>query len=237
MIYTQNQLEYIRKKRPELRPKPVPKLDDVIVEFLKKFEVDVTPITSKSKNTGGNALAGAITGMAGADVGGDAFLISGQDKQTKVQEWIQWKQWALSHKDFEAFKEEKIGKLLAFNKNIEDKLKDPEFQKELEPLIKVLNDQTISNRKKESEANSTFGLIAILIIGLFIALFGLYSQQEGKNDYPSDEEIRRTEDKSWMRKPLKSNFESKSDEEFCKSSEPSKLEGYWVRYYKMMCIN
>ena len=40
-----------------------------------------------------------------------------------------------------------------------------------------------------------------------------------------------------MRKPLKSNFESKSDEEFCKSSEPSKLEGYWVRYYKMMCID
>ena len=229
MIYTQNQLEYIRKKRPELRPKPVPKLDDVIVEFLKKFEVDVTPITSKSKNTGGNALSGAITGMAGADVGGDAFLISGQDKQTKVQEWIQWKQWALSHKDFEAFKEEKIGKLLAFNKNIEDKLKDPEFQKELEPLIKVLNDQTISNRKKESEANSTFGLIAILIIGLFIALFGLYSQQDGQNNNPS-------EDTSWMRKPLKTTIDD-SAERFCKSANPPKLENYWIRYYKFYCID
>ena len=177
MFYTQNQIEYIRKKRPELRPKPVPKLDDVIVEFLKKFEVFVTPTTSASKNTGGNALAGAITGMAGADVGGDAFLISGQDKQTKVQEWIQWKQWALSHKDFEAFKEEKIGKLLAFNKNIEDKLKDPEFQKELEPLIKGFNDQTISNRKKEEQDTSTFGIIALLVILGGAALFGLYSQQ------------------------------------------------------------
>ena len=182
MIYTQNQLEYIRKKRPELRPKPVPKLDDVIVEFLKKFEVDVTPITSKSKNTGGNALAGAITGMAGADVGGDAFLISGQDKQTKVQEWIQWKQWALSHKDFEAFKEEKIGKIQNFNKNIEDKLKDPEFQKELEPLIKGFNDETISNRKKEEQDTSTFGIIALLVIVGIFALFGLIAQNDGQND-------------------------------------------------------
>ena len=182
MIYTLNQIEYIRKKRPELRPKPVPKLDDVIVEFLKKFEVYVTPTTSASKNTGGNALAGAITGMAGADVGGDAFMIAGQNKQTKVQEWIQWKQWALSHKDFEAYKEEKIGKIQNFNKNIEDKLKDPEFQKELEPLIKVFNDETISNRKKEEEANQTFGIIALLVIGLFVALFGLYAQQDDQNN-------------------------------------------------------
>ena len=113
MFYSQIQLKHIRRNRPELNLKSVPQLDDVIVEFLKKFDVFVKPITSESKNTKGNAIAGAITGMAGADVGGDAFLISGQDKQTKVQEWIQWKQWALSHKDFEAYKAEKIDKVKA----------------------------------------------------------------------------------------------------------------------------
>tara|TARA_B100001093_G_C26680869_1_gene950361 strand:+ start:106 stop:693 length:588 start_codon:yes stop_codon:yes gene_type:complete len=182
MFYTQNQIEHIRKKRADLRPKPVPKLDDVIVEFLKKFEVSVKPITSETKNTGGNALAGAITGMAGADVGGDAFLISGQDKQTKVQEWIQWKQWALSHKDFEAYKEEKIGKIQNFNKNIEDKLKDPELQKELEPLIKGFNDETISNRKKEEKDTSTFGIVALLLIVGALSLVALINQNEGQND-------------------------------------------------------
>ena len=185
MIYTLKEIEYIRKNRSDLRPKPVPKLDEVIVEFLKKFEVYVTPTTSTSKNTGGNALAGAITGMAGADVGGDAFLISGQDKQTKVQEWIQWKQWALNHKDFEAYKEEKIGKIQTFNKNIESKLRDPEFQKKLEPLLKGLKDNGITNRKKESEDTSTFGLIAIVVILVAITAVALVNDNEGNNDYQS----------------------------------------------------
>ena len=81
-----------------------------------------------------------VTGLAGVDAGGDVFIASGQEKQTKVQEWIQWKQWALSHKDFEAYKEEKIDNINAFNKSVEDKLRDPEFQKELEPLIKGFKD-------------------------------------------------------------------------------------------------
>ena len=182
MFYTINQLEYIRRNRPELNLKPVPQLDDVIVEFLKKFDVFVKPITSESKNTKGNAIAGAITGMAGADVGGDAFLISGQDKQTKVQEWIQWKQWALSHKDFEAFKEEKIDNVKAFNKNIEDKLRDPLFQKELEPLMKGFNDDLRTNRQKEEDLTTTIGLVAIFFIVCVIAIFTAINQSESQND-------------------------------------------------------
>ena len=182
MFYTINQLEYIRRNRPELNLKPVPQLDDVIVEFLKKFDVFVKPITSESKNTKGNAIAGAITGMAGADVGGDAFLISGQDKQTKVQEWIQWKQWALSHKDFEAYKAEKIDKVKAFNKSVEDKLRDPEFQKELEPLIKGLKDDLRTNRQKEEDLTTTIGFVALLLIVGAIALFTAIDQNKNQND-------------------------------------------------------
>jgi len=181
MFYTINQLEYIRRNRPELNLKPVPQLDDVIVEFLKKFDVFVKPITSESKNTKGNAIAGAITGMVGADVGGDAFLISGQDKQTKVQEWIQWKQWALSHKDFEAYKEEKIDKINAFNKSVEDKLRDPEFQKELEPLIKGLKDDLRTNRQKEEDLTTTIGFVALLLIVGAIALFTAIDQNKNQN--------------------------------------------------------
>jgi len=36
------------------------------------------------------------------------LLIRGQKQQTTIQEWTQWKQWALDHKDFEAFRVEKI---------------------------------------------------------------------------------------------------------------------------------
>ena len=49
MEYTEEELEYILKKKPELNIKPIPSLDDVIVEFLKKYEVFVKPITSNKK--------------------------------------------------------------------------------------------------------------------------------------------------------------------------------------------
>ena len=182
MFYTQNQLEYIRKNRPELNLKPVPKLDDVIVEFLKKFDVFVKPITSESKNTRDNIMGGVVTGLAGVDAGGDVFIASGQEKQTKVQEWIQWKQWALSHKDFEAYKEEKIDKINAFNKSVEDKLRDPEFQKELEPLIKGFKDDLRTNRQKEEEQTTTIGLVAIVLIVGVLAVFSLINQNENQND-------------------------------------------------------
>ena len=182
MFYTQNQLEHIRKNRPELNLKTVPKLDDVIVEFLKKFDVFVKPITSESKNTRDNIMGGVVTGLAGVDAGGDVFIASGQEKQTKVQEWIQWKQWALSHKDFEAYKAEKIDKVKAFNKSVEDKLRDPEFQKELEPLIKGFKDDLRTNRQKEEEQTTTIGLVAIVLIVGVLAVFSLINQNESQND-------------------------------------------------------
>jgi len=85
MKYTEEQIEYIQRKKPGFYLKPVPSLDAVIVEFFKKYEVYVQPFSSKSRNAGGNAVAGAVTGMLGADVGGDAFMIAGQNKQIKVQ--------------------------------------------------------------------------------------------------------------------------------------------------------
>ena len=77
-------------------------------------------------------MAGAITGLAGADVGADVVQISGQNKQTQVQEWTQWKQWALDHKDFPAFKEEKLAKIEEENRKIEEYLESPEFKQEVD---------------------------------------------------------------------------------------------------------
>ena len=136
MKYTNEEILFIQVKKPEFRVKPVLSLDAVIVEFLKKYEVFVQPTTSATRNTGESAVAGAITGMAGADVGGDAFMISGQNKQTKVQEWTQWKQWALDHKDFEEFKKKKIEENQIFNKTILEKINSDSLKEELEKIIK-----------------------------------------------------------------------------------------------------
>ena len=138
MEYSRDQIEYIQRNKPEYAFKLIPSLDSVIVEFLKKYEVFVQP--PKNRNVAEGALTGAITGMAGADVGGDMAMIQGQNKQTKIQEWTSWKQWALDHKDFEAFRAEKIDTAKAHNSKILESLKDPKVQKELEPLIQEFID-------------------------------------------------------------------------------------------------
>ena len=169
MAYSREHLDLIRKRRPEMNPKIIPSLDDVIVKFLEKYEVYVQPASFSKRNITSDAISGAITGMAGADVGGDAFMISGQNKQTKVQEWTQWKQWALDHKDFEDFKKMMIDHAKEFNKNIEITLQDPVFQKEIEPLIKNYEDEKIQKEKAEVAANNIagiiFGSLIILVIG------------------------------------------------------------------------
>ena len=159
MAFTQRQVQIIQEKRPDLRFQPIPDLDDLIIEFLKKYDVDVKPTTSKSKSIRDNLIGGAVTGMAGIDAGGDVFITSGQEKQTKVQEWTQWKQWALDHKDFEAFRVEKIDNAKKYNEEIAQKLKDPSIQKQLEPVMEEF--------RKEKENERKFALIGISIFILF----------------------------------------------------------------------
>ena len=175
MKYTNEEILFIQVKKPEFRVKPVLSLDAVIVEFLKKYEVFVQPTTSATRNTGESAVAGAITGMAGADVGGDAFMISGQNKQTKVQEWTQWKQWALDHKDFEDFRVEKIDNAKKHNEEIAQKLKDPAIQKQLEPVMEEF--------RKEKENERKIVLVGIpIFLMIFVGIPLIVNFVETRND-------------------------------------------------------
>ena len=185
MAYTREQLDLIRKKRPEMNPKIIPSLDAVIVKFLEKYEVYVTPPKNKNSRIKDGAIAGAIGGFAGADVAGDAFIIQGQQKQTATQECTQWKQWALDHKDFEAFKEIMIDHAKEFNNNIEITLRDPVFQKEIEPLIKQFEDEKIKKEKAEVAANNMIGIIFGSLIALFLGwmAYESYMTEQNKEDY------------------------------------------------------
>ena len=175
MEYTNEEILFIQVKKPEFRVKPVLSLDAVIVEFLKKYEVFVQPTTSATRNTGESAVAGAITGMAGADVGGDAFMISGQNKQTRVQEWTQWKQWALDHKDFEDFRVEKIDNAKKHNEKIAQKLKDPAIQKQLEPVMEEF--------RKEKENERKIVLVGIpIFLMIFVGIPLIVNFVETRND-------------------------------------------------------
>ena len=152
MAYSESDLEIIKRHEPDLKTKPRKKysLDEIIVEFLKIYEVYVKPVSSQTRRIGQDAISGAITGALGADVGGDAFQISGQNKQTQVQEWTQWKQWALDHKDFEAFRNEMNSKIDEENKKITDYLESAEF-KELADEILAQNKKMEEDSQKQDE--------------------------------------------------------------------------------------
>ena len=182
MGYSEADLEIIKRYKPDLKTKIAkPSLDSIIVQFLEKYEVFVRPVTSQTKKTGDAVVAGAITGFAGADVGGDAFIISGQNKQTQVQEWTQWKQWALDHKDFPAFKEEKLTKIEEENRKIEAYLESPEFKQEV--------DAQLQKDKEEEDRDAQilkYGGIALAILS-FALLF--YAQSNKESHLPMNKTI------------------------------------------------
>ena len=193
MEYTEEELEYILEKKPELNIKPIPSLDDVIVEFLKKYEVFVKPITSNKKNIGQAILGGAVTGMSGIDAGGDVFMVSGQEKQTKVQEWTQWKQWALDHKDFEAFRVEKIYKAKQHNESIEkygiqEKLNDPAIKKEFDPIFEKWREEEEKSKKEDEQYEKLFKMIGIpfaIILFLVVGYAAVTYEEEDSTSYKS----------------------------------------------------
>ena len=187
MEYTEEQLQLIRTEFPELIKKPEPSLNDAIVEFLKKYEVFVKPPKDRSRLDG--AIAGAVTGIAGADVGGDAFLISGQNKQTKVQEWTQWKQWALDHKDFPKFQTDFYNEVYEYNKNIDNKLEDPKFQKKVERIFSEREQRDKDVQQAEQLLAIFGGVILIFIVGF------VYVQpyRDQKNNNSSFNPINKTE--------------------------------------------
>lgn len=88
---------------PDLDVGKMPCIDEIVVEFLKLHDVYARPVESAtSASPGTNALLGAVGGPIA--VGMNQALTS-QVKGAALQEWTSWKQWALSHADWSAFKE------------------------------------------------------------------------------------------------------------------------------------
>ena len=175
MEFTEDQLKFIQEKKPELIKKPEPSLNDAIVEFLKKYEVFVKPPKDRSRLDG--AISGAITGFAGADVGGDSFLIQGQNKQTATQEWTQWKQWALDHKDFPKFQTDFFDEVHKYNEDIDNKLKDPDFiKKTITPLFEKREEEDENLKSEFRELLGFFVVVSFLALGL------IYWQTDGFTD-------------------------------------------------------
>jgi hypothetical protein len=100
-----------------------------------------------------------------AGLGGTAALaanqgLRGQEKNTAVQEWTQWKQWALDHKDFEALRAERVGDWEKFKSRIES----DEFAEEWSIRKEAI-------RKKEEELNLQEQKIFMKVSAVFVLAF------------------------------------------------------------------
>ena len=179
------ELDIIGKQRPDLVELPNTPLDYIIVGFLKNYDVFVSPVTSKTKKVGEAAISGAITGALGADVGGDAFQISGQNKQTQVQEWTQWKQWALDHKDFEAFRNEMNSKIDEENKKITDYLESGEFKELADEILAQNKKMEEDSQKKDEKFVQLLGVGFIAAFGLLFGLIAWENREEFNNSFNS----------------------------------------------------
>ena len=127
MVYTQKQIKLIQEKRPDLRFQRIPTLDDLIVDFLRKFDVIVDPTLNKSKNNLNNF-------NYNFDENKNLYF-----KKNEISEWEQWKRWALEHLDFEEFRVRKIKENQIYNKNILEKINSNDVKEEFKYIFEKSN--------------------------------------------------------------------------------------------------
>ena len=145
-IFSKSELNYISQKRPDLVPSNVPSrndakllnvpsrndakllkqpsLDQIIVQFLKQYDVKVKP-RSVGQFNGWDALS-ALTTFYSANEKNSSFnvassiLMANRSNQVNsaAQEWGTWKRWALDHKSFEKFKDNVIQNITLHNEKV-----------------------------------------------------------------------------------------------------------------------
>ena len=130
MVYTQKQIKLIQEKRPDLRFQRIPTLDDLIIQFLEKFDIIVTPSSPKSNND----LSNFNFNLINFDENKKIYL-----KGNKISEWEQWKKWALEHIDFEEFRVRKIKENQIYNKNILEKINSNDVKEEFKYIFEESN--------------------------------------------------------------------------------------------------
>ena len=212
-IFSQEELDYLSKERPDLVPMDLPSpsdvvtlkkpsLDQIIVKFLKKYEVNVEPRTVGKWNgwdtvSTMSSLLSSSKGSMG-DIASTMFYANRSNQiNSAAQDWGTWKRWVFDskEKEFEQFKNELIKSINTFNKkSIEENeekirkatlnnqkifkvLQEPHAQKKIVEL-KELAKQLAKEKKelvKESWGQKSFMFsIYGLLLFLLIIILGFF---------------------------------------------------------------
>ena len=171
------QLFLIRKEHPDLVEQEVPPLDWVVVKFLEEHDVQAKPVSMGDPRTGGQRAADALVGgLAGPFAVAMQTGLRGQEKAVAAQEWTSWKQWALSHADFPAFKDKHIGAAQRHNEEVERRLTDPAFVEEWKAKLDGQGMDQVSLAQARSGRAAAW--VALFVIGVtVVALIGANQKQ------------------------------------------------------------
>ena len=202
-IFSKYELRFLSQKRPDLVPLNLPSrndaqlltepsIDQIIVQFLKQYDVKVKP-RSVGEFNGWDALS-ALTTFYSANEKNSSFnvassiLMANRSNQVNsaAQDWGTWKRWALDHKNFEQFKGDVIKNISLHNENatkeVEEAIKKAELNNKKifaileEPDAKqfIAQQKELVNQKKAliSFYSSILLIIAFFLIVLFAFLSG-----------------------------------------------------------------
>jgi len=142
-IFNKRELRLLYSKKPEFRPIKVltlndakkirvpsineadvltqPSIDQIIVEFLKQYEVNIKPQNVGDWN-GWDTIATIDAfmnrGSGGSTIANTLFYASRSNQVSQsAQDWQTWKRWALDHKNFDKYKDEVIQNIISHNEN------------------------------------------------------------------------------------------------------------------------
>ena len=157
-------------------------IDSIVVEFLARYEVYVKPASSAEGRSTGDLLSdGMVAGLGRTAALAANQSLRGQQKNTAVQEWTQWKQWALGHKDFEAFRADKSSSYDILKKRLESDEFASEWNANKEIFLARLREKGMP---VDAEGKSVFVKLMMWIIFFVLlctAMAGLYKGTESND--------------------------------------------------------
>ena len=176
--WTRYEIDAIKRAYPEFKAIVAkPSIDSIVVEFLERYEVYVKPASSaEGRSTGDRLSDGMVGGIAGPAAVAANQGLRGQQKNTAVQEWTQWKQWSLDHKDFEALRAERVNDWEKLNNHLES----DEFAEEWSIKKEIL---TAIDKEQHKTLRSEYMIgaaFSVALIGILV-LLGISHEQNKKN--------------------------------------------------------
>ena len=159
--------KHLEKEIPELLMPIKPSLDEIVCGFLRTFDVFVKTSSLAKRDPLGDAVTGGVLGA----INPYAIAVDQGLKSQNRMEWIQWKQWALSHPEFLDYKQNILFKYEDEAYEIKELSRTPEMKER----IAECKAKYYKNRNLRNKVVLVVGLIVVITIVVFVTVVSIQS--------------------------------------------------------------